>query len=93
MITEWSEKIMQLHFGVNEISEIDWGFFLPIIIPFFLVTLLLIMIALIDLYRHRSRRQNVFLWTLLIIFFNTIGPILYFVIGRGDVNEHAIRNK
>ncbi|MDF2065935.1 PLD nuclease N-terminal domain-containing protein [Bacillus sp. Cr_A10] len=84
---------MQLHFDLNEISKIDWGSILPIIIPFFLVTLLLIMIALIDLYRHRATREHVLMWTFFILFFNTIGPILYFAIGRKDVHEHAIRNQ
>jgi hypothetical protein len=45
---------------------------------------LLVLIALIDLYRNRKRRENVLIWALIILFVNTFGPILYFVIGRKD---------
>ncbi|MFJ7951411.1 PLD nuclease N-terminal domain-containing protein [Lysinibacillus sp. NPDC096418] len=83
---------MKLHYGFDDLSKIDWSSILPIIIPFLLVGFLLILIALVDLYRHRALRENVLMWTIIIVFFNTIGPILYFVIGRKDVNKHAIRD-
>ncbi|MFD6441929.1 PLD nuclease N-terminal domain-containing protein, partial [Peribacillus sp. NPDC060186] len=57
---------------------------LPIILPVIAIGLILVLTALIDLYRHRKTRKNVLLWTLIIIFVNTLGPILYFVIGRKD---------
>ncbi|MFJ7734911.1 PLD nuclease N-terminal domain-containing protein [Lysinibacillus sp. NPDC097287] len=84
---------MKLHYGFDNISKIDWSSILPIIIPFLLVGFLLILVALVDLYRHRTTRENVLIWTIVIVFFNTIGPILYFVIGRKDVNKHATRNQ
>ncbi|MEK4229557.1 PLD nuclease N-terminal domain-containing protein [Solibacillus sp. FSL H8-0538] len=84
---------MQLHYGFEELTQIDWGSILPILIPFFLIAFLLIMIALIDLYRHRKTRENVLMWTIVILLFNTIGPILYFAIGRKEVHEHAISNR
>lgn len=83
---------MKLHYGFDDLSQIDWSSILPIIIPFLLVGFLLILIALMDLYRHRALRENVLMWAIIIVFFNTIGPILYFVIGRKDVNKHAIRD-
>lgn len=83
---------MKLHYGFDDISKIEWSSILPIIIPFLLVGLLLILVALVDLYRHRTTRENVLMWTIIIVFFNTLGPILYFVIGRKDVNKHAIRD-
>jgi predicted cobalt transporter CbtA len=49
-----------------------------------IIGFILILTALIDLYRHRKTRKNVLIWTLIILFANTIGPILYFVIGRKD---------
>ncbi|MFJ7918626.1 PLD nuclease N-terminal domain-containing protein [Lysinibacillus fusiformis] len=83
---------MKLHYGFDEISQLDWASILPILLPFLLVGSMLILIALIDLYRHRNRRENVLMWTIIIVFFNTIGPVLYFMIGRKDVNTHALRN-
>ncbi|MFE4243577.1 PLD nuclease N-terminal domain-containing protein [Peribacillus butanolivorans] len=75
---------MQLHYGWDEFKNIDFMSFLPIILPVIAIGFILVLIALIDLYRHRKMRKNVLLWTLIIIFVNTLGPILYFVIGRKD---------
>ncbi|MBD8136645.1 PLDc_N domain-containing protein [Bacillus sp. CFBP 13597] len=75
---------MELHYGWNELKEIDFMSILPIILPVIAIGMILVLIALIDLYRNRKTRKNVLLWTLIIIFANTIGPILYFVIGRKD---------
>ncbi|WP_336634178.1 PLD nuclease N-terminal domain-containing protein [Lysinibacillus fusiformis] len=83
---------MKLHYGFDEISQLDWASILPILLPFLLVGSILILIALIDLYRNRNRRENVLMWTVIIVFFNTIGPVLYFMIGRKDVNTRALRN-
>jgi len=73
---------MKLHYGLNALKDIDWLAVLQITLPFLVVGLILILIALFDLYKHRKERANVVLWTLVILFFNTIGPILYFTIGR-----------
>ena len=75
---------MELHYGWNELKDIDFMSILPIILPVIAIGMILVLIALIDLYRNRKTRKNVLMWTLIIIFANTIGPILYFVIGRKD---------
>lgn len=75
---------MQLHYGINDLKDVDIMSFLPIVLPVILVGFILAMVALIDLYNNKKSRNNVLIWTLIIIFGNTIGPILYFVIGRKD---------
>ncbi|MCZ8541412.1 PLD nuclease N-terminal domain-containing protein [Psychrobacillus psychrodurans] len=75
---------MQLHYGINDLKDVDVMSFLPIVLPVILVGFILAMVALIDLYKNKKSRNNVLIWTLIIIFGNTIGPILYFVIGRKD---------
>ncbi|AHA72726.1 PLD nuclease N-terminal domain-containing protein [Bacillus thuringiensis] len=75
---------MQLHYGLNDLKDIDIMAFLSIILPVIAVGALLVLIAFIDLYRHRKTRKNVLVWTLIILFVNILGPILYFVIGRKD---------
>jgi len=75
---------MNMHYGLNDLNDIDIMSVLPIILPVMIIGLILIFTALIDLYRHRKTRKNVLIWTLIILFANTIGPILYFVIGRKD---------
>ncbi|GAB6619118.1 MULTISPECIES: PLD nuclease N-terminal domain-containing protein [Bacillus] len=75
---------MKIHYGWNDLKDIDIMTFLPIILPVIAVGVLLVSIALIDLYRHRNTRKNVLVWALIILFVNILGPILYFVIGRKD---------
>ncbi|MGG3890478.1 PLD nuclease N-terminal domain-containing protein [Metabacillus fastidiosus] len=75
---------MQLNYGIDELDKIDLTTFLPIILPIAIIGFILVLTALIDLYRHRKTRRNLMLWTVIILFANTLGPILYFVIGRKD---------
>lgn len=75
---------MKIHYGLNNLKDIDIMAFLPIILPVIAVGALLVLIAFIDLYRHRKTRKNVLVWTSIILFVNILGPILYFVIGRKD---------
>lgn len=75
---------MKIHYGLNDLKDIDIMAFLPIILPVIAVGALLVLIAFIDLYRHRKTRKNVLVWTLIILFVNILGPILYFVIGRKE---------
>ena len=75
---------MKIHYGLNDLKDIDIMAFLPIILPVIAVGALLVLIAFIDLYRHRKTRKNVLVWTFIILFVNILGYILYFVIGRKD---------
>ncbi|BCB38314.1 phosphatidylserine synthase [Bacillus cereus] len=75
---------MKIHYGLNDLKDIDIMAFLPIILPVIAVGALLVLIAFIDLYRHRKTRKNVLVWTFIILFVNILGPILYFVIGRKE---------
>ncbi|MFJ8511876.1 PLD nuclease N-terminal domain-containing protein [Lysinibacillus xylanilyticus] len=83
---------MKLHYSFDDLSQLDWASILPIILPFLFVGFVLIIVALFDLYRHRDTRENILMWTIIILFFNTIGSVLYFIIGRKDVNKHELRN-
>ncbi|PFV82809.1 phosphatidylserine synthase [Bacillus sp. AFS059628] len=78
---------MKIHYGLNDLKDIDIMAFLPIILPVIAVGALLVLIAFIDLYRHRKTRKNVLVWTFIILFVNILGPILYFIIGRKDSGE------
>ena len=83
---------MKLHYGINDLKDFDLMSFLPILLPFILIGTLLVLIALVDLYRHRKTRKNVLIWTLIILFANTLGPILYFVIGRKESEIIEVRD-
>ena len=58
--------------------------FLPYLIPILLLQLVLIVVALIDLARRERTRGPKWLWALIIVFVNLIGPIIYFVVGREE---------
>ena len=57
---------------------------LPFLIPILLLQLVLIVVALIDLARRERTRGPKWLWVLIILFVNLIGPIIYFVVGREE---------
>ncbi|MFJ7746618.1 PLD nuclease N-terminal domain-containing protein [Peribacillus sp. NPDC097295] len=78
---------MKLHYELNDLKDLDIMAILPIILPVMAIGVLLVLIALIDLYKHRKTRDNVLIWTIIILFANTLGPILYFVIGRKDIEK------
>ena len=57
---------------------------LPFLWPLFVIQLGLIVFALVDLNRRVVARGPKWAWVLVIVFINIIGPIVYFVVGRGD---------
>ncbi|MET3576847.1 PLD nuclease N-terminal domain-containing protein [Bhargavaea ullalensis] len=60
------------------LAEVPWG----LIWPLFVIELILKVIAFADLYRKRTANGPVYMWVLIVLFINTLGPILYFTIGR-----------
>lgn len=59
-------------------DQINWAIIAPLIV----ITLLLIAIALTDCIRAERTNGPKWLWVLIIIFVNLIGPVMYFVFGR-----------
>ncbi len=57
---------------------------LPLLIPIILVELVLMVAALVDLIKRPTTRGPKWLWVVVIVFFNLIGPIIYFVVGREE---------
>jgi hypothetical protein len=59
--------------------------YLPLLIPLFAVQIILAVVALVHVLRHpRYRFGNKIMWILIVLLVNMIGPILYFVFGRGE---------
>lgn len=59
-------------------DQIPWGIIAPIIV----IQLILMVTALVSCIRTKETNGPKWLWILLILFANLLGPILYFVIGR-----------
>ena len=57
---------------------------LPLLIPLFLIQLGLMIAALVDLIKREKSKGPKWMWVIIIVFVNMIGPIVYFVVGRED---------
>jgi hypothetical protein len=58
---------------------------LPFLIPVLIIQLGLMVAALLDLARREQTRGPKWMWVVIIVFVNLIGPIIYFLLGREDV--------
>ncbi|HWJ79247.1 MAG TPA: PLDc N-terminal domain-containing protein [Niallia sp.] len=64
---------------MNElINGIPWGAIAPILI----LQLILMIIALFSCIKEEKTNGPKWLWILIILIINIIGPVLYFVVGR-----------
>jgi hypothetical protein len=57
---------------------------LPLLIPLFLIQLGLMIAALVDLIKREKTKGPKWMWVIIVVFVNMIGPIVYFVVGRED---------
>lgn len=56
----------------------------PLLIPILIIQLALIVVALRDLMRRPTVRGEKWMWAIVIVFLNLLGPILYFALARED---------
>jgi hypothetical protein len=54
---------------------------LPFIIP---IQVILLIVALLDLVKQPATRGPKWMWAVIIIFVNIIGPVIYFIVGRKE---------
>ena len=57
---------------------------IPFLIPIILLQLGLMVFALTDLIRRERTKGPKWIWALVIIFVNLIGPVIYLVAGREE---------
>jgi len=57
---------------------------IPLLIPIAIIQLGLMIWALIDLARRERTKGPKWVWVLVIVLINLIGPIVYFVVGREE---------
>lgn len=59
--------------------------YLPFLIPLAVVEIALAVAALIHVLTHKKYKiGNRIVWVLVVLLINTIGPVLYFAIGRSE---------
>jgi len=57
---------------------------IPFLIPIVLLQLGLMVFALVDLIRRERTKGPKWVWALVVIFVNLIGPVIYLVVGREE---------
>lgn len=57
---------------------------LPLLIPVLIIQIVLLVFALVDLAKQKVTRGPKWVWAVVIVFINILGPILYFVLGRKE---------
>ncbi|MDF2871842.1 MAG: hypothetical protein K0R05_3417 [Anaerocolumna sp.] len=66
--------------GLEQLKE-----YLPFLIPILIIQYGLMIAALVHILRHKKYRiGNRVVWIIISVVVNTIGPILYFTIGKGE---------
>lgn len=59
--------------------------YLPFLLPLIIIEYTLAIIAIIHIVKHPHYRfGNKVLWILIALFIQILGPILYFIFGRGE---------
>ncbi|KAF0816221.1 MULTISPECIES: PLDc N-terminal domain-containing protein [unclassified Cytobacillus] len=59
-------------------ESINWAIFAPIVF----IQLIIMAVAIIDLIKIEKANGPKWVWALVILFINLIGPIIYFIFGR-----------
>ena len=59
-------------------EQLNWA----LIAPLFIVQVILAIVALIDIARIHATNGPKWVWVLVVLVINTIGPIVYFIFGR-----------
>ena len=70
--------------------SINLADYLPLIIPLAIIEVALMVAALIHIFTHKHYRLgNRWVWVVISVVVTTIGPILYFILGRGEADDDS----
>lgn len=59
--------------------------YLPVLLPVIVIELTLAIFSFIHVLRHPHYKfGNKLIWSLVVLFIQFIGPVIYFVFGRGE---------
>lgn len=59
--------------------------YLPFLLPLIIIQFALALIAVIHVIKHPTYRfGNQVMWIIIVLFLQFIGPVVYFVFGRGE---------
>ena len=59
--------------------------YLPVLLPVIVIELTLAIFSFIHVLRHPQYKfGNKIIWSLVVLFIQFIGPVIYFIFGRGE---------
>lgn len=59
--------------------------YLPFLVPILIIELALALIALVHVLKHpKYHFGNKVMWILIVVFIQILGPIVYFIFGKGE---------
>ena len=59
--------------------------YLPILLPIIIIEFILLILSLTHVLKHQNYKfGNKVIWIIIVVFIQIIGPIIYFVFGRGE---------
>jgi hypothetical protein len=68
-----------------ELNGFDLARYLPLLLPFVLIQLGLLALAVWDwAHRQQFRYLSRWAWLVIIVLVNTFGPLVYLLVGRGE---------
>lgn len=76
---------------ITALLEIEWSKILPFLLPVVIFNLLLIGVALYDWFKRKELIAVPYIWLMAILLIQTVGPILYLVIGRKVIQNDYSR--
>lgn len=63
---------------MEALANIPWGLIAPLLV----LQLVLAVVVIIDIARIHDTRGPKWMWVVIALFVNTLGPIAYFIVGR-----------
>jgi len=66
---------------------------LPILIPLFIVGMILMIVGVISVAKKPNPWSEKIIWLVIVIFLDVIGPVLYFALGSGMLDEKWAREQ
>ena len=72
--------------GLEEITVMETlREYLPFLVPLVIIQLALMVLALVHALRHNNyKRGSREVWVLIILLFQIVGPLAYFILGRDE---------
>ena len=77
---EWNSEL--IYEGGTTLDITNDSNLLLILLPLLVLQLILLVVALIDLLKRQETNGPKWVWLLVILFINILGPIVYFLWGR-----------